>query len=324
MMRIVALEAASVAVALGFATAGAAKLVLPASLSMEAWGVPARWAPSARLLLPRGELLLAALVLVPLTARVGAALAVGALLAFTAALGRRLRTMQGPEPCSCFGRVSAPPMGRLAMARNVALATAASAVVLLGPPAVAPVVVVASSATVAVVVLTWVICQLSRELKDSRAIAGMGPAARVELPTVAGKPLRLADAIRGGRALLLVFVDPYCGPCQRLLPDVAAWQRAELRGAACVLVSEGSQASAEMAERFGLKTVALQENFSLARLYGARGTPAGVILRAGAPVTEVMLGAHRVREAAHALGLAAATGSEGPGPRRWSDVAVAG
>ena len=52
-----------------------------------------------------------------------------------------------------------------------------------------------------------------------------GGAPGFQLPNLAGR-LHTLDSLRaGGRPVLLLFSDPGCGPCTKLAPEVARWQR---------------------------------------------------------------------------------------------------
>jgi formate hydrogenlyase subunit 4 len=52
------------------------------------------------------------------------------------------------------------------------------------------------------------------------------PAPPFDLPGLARERVSLAGLLSAGRGVLLVFTDPRCGPCQALLPRLAAWQDA--------------------------------------------------------------------------------------------------
>ena len=304
----VVLGGAILALGLCFACAGAAKLALSVGLPLEAWGVSRRWTPLVRRLLPLSELFLAGLIMSPVTARLGAALAIGVLGLFSAVIQRQPRRGQA-LPCRCFGRNTGRPADRRTILRNLVLATVAVVIVLLGPPQLRPGVNLMLAALVIFAAQGWVIYLLQRELSE-RASSWFNSGAMVELSTLAGTRLRLADLLRGEiQALLVVFVDPQCGPCRRLLPDLVAWESAVPTGGRLLVVSEDGAATAEMAERFGLKGLVLQDHFAVAKHYGVRGTPAAVILRPGNAEPEVALGAPRVREAAIGLGFPSVTGA---------------
>ncbi|HTU95929.1 MAG TPA: MauE/DoxX family redox-associated membrane protein, partial [Solirubrobacteraceae bacterium] len=75
-------------------------------------------------------------------------------------------------------------------------------------------------------------------------------------------------------ALLLVFSDAACGPCESLMPEVAAWQRRGAGALATVVIAAGDRdANRAKARDHGLGLVLLQEQREVAELYQALGTP---------------------------------------------------
>ncbi len=101
------------------------------------------------------------------------------------------------------------------------------------------------------------------------------PAPVVTLPALDGELVDLA-AFRGSRTLLL-FWNPNCGFCQRMLADLRAWNaKKPLDAPHLVLVSAGS---AEQHHALDLDIpVLLDEGFQVGRLFGAGGTPGAVLL----------------------------------------------
>jgi uncharacterized membrane protein YphA (DoxX/SURF4 family) len=111
-------------IALGavFVVAGASKLS-----AGRAWPEQARRLGISRpvaLVVPWFELALGAMAVVGLVPAVVAAVALGALVAFTAVLVRTLRQGRRP-PCACFGAWSARPLGWQHVARNAAFVSLA-------------------------------------------------------------------------------------------------------------------------------------------------------------------------------------------------------
>ncbi len=116
---------AAAAVGAVFLVSSIAKLATPDQWRGQATalGVPRRLAP----LVPVGEAVLAAWLLVQWQRHLAAWLAVGVLVAFTALLA--LRLLQGRRPpCACFGSWSVKPIGPGHLVRNsvfIALAVTA-------------------------------------------------------------------------------------------------------------------------------------------------------------------------------------------------------
>jgi uncharacterized membrane protein YphA (DoxX/SURF4 family) len=121
---------ARVVLAVTFAISGAAKVrsrrALPAA--MRAFGVPARAAGVAAIVVPAVELALAVALLVAWTSRWPVWVAIVVLVAFTALL---VRAAVRHVPCPCFGVVDDAPVGPVAVVRNGAFL--AIAVLALGP-----------------------------------------------------------------------------------------------------------------------------------------------------------------------------------------------
>jgi peroxiredoxin len=154
---------------------------------------------------------------------------------------------------------------------------------------------------VAVMVLAvegWLTVQLLRHnarmrarlaLSRNPANAELAPAATVlavgsqapnfQLRTLDGGKVTL-DGLRGdGRAVMLLFVEPDCGPCSALLPDIARWQTEYAPSISFALISSGS-AKANRAKIGGsaVTQVLLQSNFEVAEAYQVSGTPSAVIV----------------------------------------------
>lgn len=118
-----ALLVARLVLAAVFALAGAAKLAdLPGSrAAVEGFGVPRALAAPIGTLLPFAELATAALLVPEATAGVGAAAALGLLLAFSVGIASSVARGEAPD-CHCFGQLRARPAGPPALGRNFALA----------------------------------------------------------------------------------------------------------------------------------------------------------------------------------------------------------
>jgi peroxiredoxin/uncharacterized membrane protein YphA (DoxX/SURF4 family) len=306
----IVLACARVALAGVFAVAGAAKLAdRPAFRSTIAgFGVPAGAAAALAVTLPALELAAAAALLAAPAARAGAALAVALLAVFSAAILWNLARGRRPD-CRCFGQLSASPIGAATLLRNVALAALGLFVAWGGPGALGG--VLATTAVVeglAIVGLLWLVAALMvrnarllervAELEKRGTVitvtggaaqaAGGGASARLggqapgfSLPTLAGGAASLDDLRARGRPVLLLFVDPRCGPCGEMLPDVAAWQREHGDRMTIALVSRG-KVDANLRKFGGLDAVEvlLQREDEVADAFGVRATPSAVLVRA--------------------------------------------
>jgi thiol-disulfide isomerase/thioredoxin len=124
----------------------------------------------------------------------------------------------------------------------------------------------------------------------STAIAVGEAAPDFTLPTLAGGRIALGDL--RGRPALLLFWNQHCGFCQRMLPELKAWEANESANAARLLVV--SAGSIDDLAGLGLSaTVSLDEGSSVAHAFGANGTPMAVLLDSeGRVASALAAGAH--------------------------------
>jgi peroxiredoxin len=118
------------------------------------------------------------------------------------------------------------------------------------------------------------------------------PAPSFTLPDLTGKSTQLAD-FQGNNTLLL-FWNPGCGFCQRMLEDLKAWEANPPDRAPKLLVISTGTVEANQAQ--GLRSpVLLDQNFSTGRMYNATGTPMAVLIDASGNIaSEVVAGAPAV------------------------------
>lgn len=131
------------------------------------------------------------------------------------------------------------------------------------------------------------------------------PAPALRLPDLDGTEVDLASFIR--HPTLVLFWNPGCGFCTRMLADLKAWEAQRPKGAPKLLVV--STGSIEANRAMGLRSpVLLDEGFSTGTAFGASGTPSAVLVNAkGKIASEIAVGAPAV------LALAGAT-QEAPSP----------
>jgi peroxiredoxin len=118
------------------------------------------------------------------------------------------------------------------------------------------------------------------------------PAPTFALLDLGGMSVSLADF--HGQPTLLLFWNPDCGFCQRMLDDLKAWEAHPPKGAPQLLVV--STGSVEDNRAMGLRaSVVLDQGFNAGRLFGATGTPMAVLIDAeGRVASEVAAGAPAV------------------------------
>jgi methylamine dehydrogenase accessory protein MauD len=320
-----------------------------------AFGVPDRLAGPGGVLLPFLELAIAVLLLPIPTAwasATGAFLLLGSFLlaiGISLARGRRL-------DCHCFGQLHSAPAGWSTLARNAALAGAAGFIVWHGradpgPSAVAWVSELTAASriglagagvglallTIQSALLFQVLRQQGRILLRLQGLEA-GPiehAARAQAPEPQATELsigapaptfRLGGLIREtvtlealktlGKPVLLVFTNPYCAPCQALMPEIGRWQRDLADRLTIVLVSEGgAEENRRYSAAHGVNQILLQTKREIAEAYRIWGTPGAVLIgRDGAIASPGAQGADAIR----ALVAQAADLSLRPSPRAAS------
>lgn len=118
------------------------------------------------------------------------------------------------------------------------------------------------------------------------------PAPEFSLPDLTGRSINLLD-FRGGKILVL-FWNPGCGYCQRMLPDLKAWEaRPPIGAPKLVVVSTGT---VEDNQAMGLQSpVLLDDGFTIGTRFGVNGTPTAVLVDAeGKIASEAAAGAEAV------------------------------
>ncbi len=122
-------------------------------------------------------------------------------------------------------------------------------------------------------------------------------APKFELPSIDGPTVSLDGLRAEGRPVLLLFVDPNCGPCNALVPDVARWQREHADETIITIVSRGASEAnrAKFSER-GVANLLLQHEYEVADAFRAHATPAAVLVRADGTIgSPVALGPEQIR-----------------------------
>src|SRR5215204_6182192 len=110
-----------------------------------------------------------------------------------------------------------------------------------------------------------------------RGVPAGGKAPKVNLPDIDGNEVNLEE-IRNGRTAL-IFWNPGCGFCQRLVDDLKSWEKDKPEGAPqLVLISTGSP---ESNREHGLDSkILLDQGFRTGEAFGASGTPSAIVIDA--------------------------------------------
>jgi thiol-disulfide isomerase/thioredoxin len=101
------------------------------------------------------------------------------------------------------------------------------------------------------------------------------PAPTFSLPDLSDR--QFSSASLKGRRMLILFWNPGCGFCQRMLPDLKSWESEQSSEVPqLILVSSGS---AEANRAMGLRSIILLDSGGkVARAFGSSGTPSAVLL----------------------------------------------
>jgi methylamine dehydrogenase accessory protein MauD len=118
------------------------------------------------------------------------------------------------------------------------------------------------------------------------------PAPEIKLPELSGETIELEDF--EGEKTLVLFWNPGCGFCQRMLDDLKALESDPPTEASRILVVSGG--TVEDNEAMGLSSpVVLDQQFAVGRAFGAFGTPSAVLVdEEGKVASEVAVGDQEV------------------------------
>jgi thiol-disulfide isomerase/thioredoxin len=122
------------------------------------------------------------------------------------------------------------------------------------------------------------------------------PAPGFTLPDLDGRAVSLSGLL--GRPALIVFWNPGCGYCRRMLRHLQQWEAVfGIDGPRLLVVSTGG-VEENRAQRLP-SPVLLDADFSVGRLYGAQGTPSAALVdREGRVTRELVVGAPDILSAA--------------------------
>lgn len=305
-----------------FAVAAAAKLTdrRGTEAAITDLGLPQATAPWLAWLVPVIELVIAGLLLPAAPAWWGGVAALALLAAFTLAIALNLWRGRAPD-CHCFGQLTAAPIGRGTLVRNLLLMAAAGLLVASPRQAVSlsatawftdlttgerALVVIG---TIAAALLAAVVRLLVRLLHQNERLlaafaesripfedeaeepvvrkdmalpsAGLpvgAPAPPFQLAGLDGNAVSLADLLRPGLPLALLFVSPTCGPCAAMLADIGRWRQHYGGLLSFALISSGSREDNQ--QKFAeAGTVLLQSGSEVSELFEAKWTPAALIVK---------------------------------------------
>jgi thiol-disulfide isomerase/thioredoxin/uncharacterized membrane protein YphA (DoxX/SURF4 family) len=89
----------------------------------------------------------------------------------------------------------------------------------------------------------------------------------------------LKNLLIDGKPILLVFVDPECGNCNKLMPSLAEWQRRYAFRINIIPISSGSLEVNRARElEYNLKNVLIQKEKEVSKAYSISSVPSGVLI----------------------------------------------
>jgi peroxiredoxin len=312
---------ARVVLTIVFAVAGLAKLAdrrrSPAMFAE--FGVSARLASPLAAGLPLVELGVAAALLAGPTAWWGAMSALILLFGFSIVIAANLVRGRAPQ-CRCFGQVSAKPIGITTLARNAVLAALAAVVVAYGRDAAGAgtvgwvlalsitdrIYAVITAVVLGVLVLEgWLLINLLAQNgrlalrldaleQTARTVPGDPPqglpagtsAPAFALPDIDGNILTLDSLRAAGKPVVLLFIDPDCGPCNALLPDVAGWQRQTAHFTFASISRGALERNRASAHEHGLARVLVQHDTEVMQSYQVSATPSVVVVNSDGAIAD--------------------------------------
>ncbi len=134
--------------------------------------------------------------------------------------------------------------------------------------------------------------------EDERPGLSLGsPAPPFALPGLHGETWTLDALCAMGKPVLLVFSDPNCGPCNKLMLDLAGWQQEYAARLTIAVISRGSaDANRAKTAKLHLQHLLLQQDREVTETYGANGTPSAVLVRSDGTIgSHVAAGAQSIR-----------------------------
>jgi peroxiredoxin len=313
------------------------------------FGVPDGLSGPVAALLPVAELAVAVALLVPATARWGAVGALVLLGAFVVAIARSMIRGEAPDCHCFGALHSEPAgwraLARNALLVGVAAFVAIGGWNDPGPSAIAWIGRLDGTGTVALAaglalaliagaggaLVVGLLRQHGRlllrvdELERRLGVDGAPPVAAVEepeyglpigapapafsVPGLYGETMTLESLIAPEQPVLLLFTDPNCGPCNALLPQIAAWQSEHGDELTLALLTRGSADDNRAKVReHGITSVWLDSELDVYRDFQAPGTPAAVLVD---PEGQI---ASRVHAGSDAIALLVAEATGAPAP----------
>lgn len=270
---------ARVLLAIVFLASGITKLFdLPGSAqSLGTFGVPPPWRRPSAFLLVAFELALAIGLLIDGIARAAGLAAFLLPALFTTAVVRVLR--QGERPTShCFGTLASHRVSPWTIARNGVFMVLAGVAALFGAGASLPAIFALPAWNAASLALVIALAKGGDAASASGAHPAMHEGAAPSSDLITSRETSV-EKEGSQSSLALIFIDPDCPSCVRLLPDISRWQRRQ-QGVAIVIITVGSPIGpSALAERLAIPRPVSDPDLQLFRAFALDLTPSAVLMQ---------------------------------------------
>lgn len=289
----------SIALATIFLAAGITKIYWRDGFrqALKGFGISQNYSKPLAFGIPYLEITIAFLLTFQRTAVVGATLSILTIAAFSIFVSIHL--WKGISvACNCFGSFSKNPITWRTLIRNVALIGLCT-ILLWTFHFVSLNIWMQFTIMVSAIAFAegWLLWMLRKDNKLSKKFENKGTekvrkkAVEFSLTTENG-PVPITTLLSEGKPVLLVFIDPSCGPCEEILPYLAQWQQRFSNSLLIQLISRGSlNENFQKTQQFGLKNIAVQNGIDVAASFGIRGTPSAVLIAPdGTVVSEIIEG----------------------------------
>lgn len=102
------------------------------------------------------------------------------------------------------------------------------------------------------------------------------------LPSAIGSGVvSLSTLLEHGKPVILIFIDPDCGPCTHLRPKIERWQQIHARRLTFAVISRvGKNENGSLGQWEGMQHLLLQESDNISDVYHVHGTPSAIFLTA--------------------------------------------
>lgn len=102
-------------------------------------------------------------------------------------------------------------------------------------------------------------------------------------------PVSLKTLLAHRRLLMLIFIDPGCGSCTQMLPEIVRWQQAHASRLTIAVISRLTKNGNESSVgQKSLHYLLLQQKHEVAEAFHVRATPSAILLRPDGTIVSVL------------------------------------